>query len=172
MAVSLYDATVARFLQTLRATEGVLAKGRAHAEANGVALATITETRLYDDMLPMRFQLMSVAHHSLGAVKGVEAGEFSPPSGPELDYDALCALVTDARAGLEAYTPEQINAMAGSEVVFKMGRTQLPFVAEDFLLTFSIPNFFFHATTAYDILRMQGAPLGKMDFLGQMKMKG
>jgi len=56
-------------------------------------------------------------------------------------------------------------------VIFKLGPNSMPFVAEDFILTFSLPNFYFHATTAYDILRSKGVPLGKKDFLGRMRMK-
>ena len=67
---------------------------------------------------------------------------------------------------------DTVNGFEGGEVVFKMGSTSLPFVTEDFIMSFSLPNFYFHATTAYDTLRKEGVPLGKMDFLGGMRMKG
>ena len=66
-------------------------------------------------------------------------------------------------------TAEQDSGVA---VLFSVGDRKLPFTAEGFLQTFSLPNFFFHATTAYDILRSKGVPLGKRDFLGKMKLKG
>ena len=69
-------------------------------------------------------------------------------------------------------TPEAVNALVGRDVTFKLGDRALPFTAEGFLMSFSLPNFFFHATTAYDILRHKGAPLGKRDFMGKMKLKG
>ena len=62
--------------------------------------------------------------------------------------------------------------MEGGTILFKVGDFEMPFTAENFILSFSLPNLYFHATTAYDILRMAGAPLGKMDFLGQMRMSG
>ena len=80
MAISLYDATVGTYQQILTSVEGVLAKGRAHCEEAGIDLNDVVETRLIDDMLPFRFQVISVAHHSLGALKGVEAGVFGPPT--------------------------------------------------------------------------------------------
>ena len=66
--------------------------------------------------------------------------------------------------------PETINALAGKTVIFKLGANEMPFTAENFALSFSLPNFYFHATTAYDILRMKGVEIGKMDFLGKMRI--
>ena len=172
MAISLYDVSVASYLQTLGAVTGFLEKGRAHCQANGMDLNAIVETRLHPDMLPFRFQLLSVAHHSLGTIKAIEAGVFSPPSGGmDLDYAGLQKLVADAQAGLQKYTREAVNAMEGRDMVFKLGDRSMPFVAEGFVMSFSLPNFYFHAATAYDILRMKGVPLGKRDFMGAMRMK-
>jgi len=66
--------------------------------------------------------------------------------------------------------PETVNGLAGRKVVFKLGGNEIPFTAENFLLSFSLPNFYFHAATAYDILRASGVPLGKLDFLSAMKI--
>ena len=123
-------------------------------------------------MLPLRFQLTSVVHHSRGALEGAQQGLFAPPKGAaELDYAGLQALVSEARAVLAAYTPETVNGLVGGETVFQAGERRMPFTTEDFLMSFSLPNFYFHAATAYDILRHQGVPLGKRDFLGRMRMK-
>ena len=65
-----------------------------------------------------------------------------------------------------------MNALEGGEVVFQIQDFKMPFTAEGFLMSFSLPNFYFHATTAYDILRSKGVPLGKRDYMGQMRMKG
>ena len=72
---------------------------------------------------------------------------------------------------LSAWTPEAVNALCGRDVVFHVGERQMPFTAEGFLMSFSLPNFYFHATTAYDILRTNGVPLGKRDFMGRLKLK-
>ncbi|MDE0008115.1 MAG: DUF1993 domain-containing protein [Gammaproteobacteria bacterium] len=171
MPVSLYDASVGTYLQILSSVEGVLDKGREHCEANGIDLGEVVEMRLIDDMLPFRFQLISVTHHSLGAIQGVEAGVFSPPTMNDLDYGGLRDMVADARKALADYSADTVNALAGKEMEFRMGSRAMPFVAEDFLLTFSLPNFYFHATTTYDMLRMKGTPIGKGDFLGRMRLK-
>jgi hypothetical protein len=171
MTISFYDVSVSSYLQILGAASGVLAKGRAHCEQNGIDLAQVVETRLVADMLPFRFQVVSVAHHSLGAIQAIESGTFRPPSVANQSYADLEKLVADARAGLQAYSREAIDALEGRDVVFKLGERSMPFVARDFVLSFSLPNFYFHATTAYDILRMKGVPIGKRDFMGAPRIK-
>ncbi|KJC59700.1 hypothetical protein UP10_16225 [Bradyrhizobium sp. LTSPM299] len=172
MAFSLYDATVANYLQILGAVSTFLDKSLAHFKENGVDPAEIVETRLFPDMLPFRFQVISLAHHSRGAIEAARNGVFVPPSGPrDLDYTALQALVTDARNELAALAPDTVNALVGRDVTFKVGERSMPFTAEGFLMSFSLPNFFFHSTTAYDILRHKGAPLGKRDFMGRLNLK-
>jgi hypothetical protein len=172
MAISFYDVSVASYLQILDAVSRFLAKGREHCEKSGIDLPEVVETRLYDDMLPFRFQVVSVAHHSLGAIQAIEKGVFSPPSAADdLDYAALEKLVADARSGLQQSVREAIDALEGKDVEFKLGERGMPFVARDFVLSFSLPNFYFHATTAYDILRMKGAPIGKRDFMGRPRIK-
>ncbi|QQS12178.1 MAG: DUF1993 domain-containing protein [Rhodospirillales bacterium] len=172
MATSLHDLCVPSFLQTLAAVEGFLDKGLAYCTEKGIDPAAIVETRLFDDMLPFRFQIVSVAQHSLGAVKGVLAGQFEPPGASTADYAGLRQLVADAREGLSAVAPAELNAREGQDVIFLLRGNKIPFTAEGFIQSFSLPNFYFHATTAYDILRMKGVPLGKRDFLGRMRMKG
>tara|TARA_A100001011_G_scaffold203441_1_gene211777 strand:- start:717 stop:1274 length:558 start_codon:yes stop_codon:yes gene_type:complete len=173
MAISLYDLGVKSYLQIVPAVSGFLEKGRRYFEENQRDLDEIVKLRLYDDMAPFTFQLFSVAHHSLGAINGLQSGEFNPPNTPSgLNYGALQELISNAEAQLRALDADTVNGFEGGEVVFKMGSTSLPFVAEDFIMSFSLPNFYFHATTAYDILRKEGVPLGKMDFLGGMRMKG
>jgi hypothetical protein len=172
MAFSLYDATVANYLQILGAVGGFLEKSLTHFREEGIDTAEIVETRLASDMLSFRFQIISIAHHSRGAMEAAKNGVFFPSSDkPELDYAALQALVTGSRNELSALTPEAVNALVGRDVIFKVGERAVPFTAEGFLMSFSLPNFFFHATTAYDILRHKGAPLGKRDFVGKMRLK-
>jgi uncharacterized protein len=169
MTFSLYDATVANYLQMLGAVGGF---HRTHFNEKGVDLAEIVETRLAADMLPLWFQIVSVVHHSRGAMEAAKNGVFVPPSGkPDRDFAALQALVAEARNELSELTPEAVNALAGRDVTFRLGDRALPFTTEGFLMSFSLPNFFFHATTAYDIVRHKGAPLGKRDFMGRMKLK-
>ena len=169
MAISIYDLSVGSYLQTLGGIAGVLQKGADYAAENELDLEGVVETRLHPDMLPFRFQVISVFHHSLGAINGMREGLFTPPpSMPDLDYAGLKGLVEDTATQLQAVSSEEINAMEGKAVLFKAGKFEVPFTAESFLLSFSLPNFYFHASATYDILRMAGVPLGKMDFLGKM----
>ncbi len=172
MAISFYDASVATYTQTLGAVTGVLAKGAAHFKEQGIDPQSIVDTRLAPDMLPFSFQIFSVVHHSLGALEGMKAGVFRPP--PARDphsYDQLQALVADTLATVKAMTPDEVNALEGNDLVFELGKMKMPFTATGFLFSFSLPNFYFHAATTYDILRSKGVPLGKRDFMGQLRMK-
>ena len=172
MAISLYDVSVASFVQTLSGVAGFLEKGRAHCEATGASADDLVGFRLAEDMLPFSFQVVSVAHHTLGAIQGVKAGVFTPAGPtPKPGYSGLQKLIAEAQAGITSLTPEEVNGLEGKDMVFKLGEMQMPFRAEDFLMSFSLPNLHFHATTAYDILRHKGVKLGKRDYLGPLRLK-
>jgi hypothetical protein len=172
VAVNLYDVTVGSFLQTLGGVSGFLDRGLAHFIEAGVDLDAVVETRLIPDMQPFRFQIQSIAHHSSGAIAGVRAGVFSPPPPiPPLGYGDLQIMVAEARRTLEALSPNEVNRLEGRDIVFQLGDHRMPFIVEDFLTSFSLPNFYFHAATAYDILRMRGVPLGKRDYMGKLRLK-
>lgn len=171
MSISFYDASVGAYQQVLGSVAGVMDKGAAFAAENDVDLQEIVGTKLRDDMMPFHFQVVSVCHHSWGALQGMRDGRFSPPSF-ELDksYVELQALVGEAREGVASMSENEVADLADKSMVFVIGDREMPFTNQNFLLSFSLPNFYFHATTTYDILRMLGTPLGKMDFLGQMKI--
>jgi hypothetical protein len=171
MAIALYDLTVSSYLQVLGGMKGVLQKGADHCKANNIDPQTIVDGRMIDDMLPFSFQVAAVAHHSIGAIEGLKKGVFSPPSNIPPDYAGLQKLLADAETGLKAVTAAEINALEGKDMLFQMRDIKIPFTAEGFIMSFSLPNFYFHAATAYDILRQKGVKLGKRDFLGQMRMK-
>ncbi len=173
MTLSLYDVTVGSYLQTLGGVANVLEKGEQYAAGGGIDLDDLVHYRLRDDMAPFSFQVVSVWHHSLGAVKGLKEGLFQPPPKlGELDYTKINGLVAEAIEGLQGETREAIDALAGGPMVFRMGSTEIPFGADNFVLSFSLPNFYFHSTTTYSILRLHGVPLGKMDFLGALRTGG
>jgi hypothetical protein len=85
-------------------------------------------------------------------------------------YAGLQSLVTEAQEGVASVSEADAEALADQSMVFALGEREMPFTNQNFVLSFSLPNFYFHATTTYDILRMSGIPLGKMDFLGTMKV--
>lgn len=171
MALTLHDVTIGTYQQILASVSGFMDKGLAHCRENNIDPNEIVETRLYPDMLPFRFQILSVVHHSRGAIEATKTGEFRPPSSDSQDYATLQTMVAEARTALNEVTAGDLNARATNDITFKIGDRTIPFTAQDFLLSFSLPNFQFHATTAYDILRSKGVKLGKRDYLGQLRIK-
>jgi len=171
MTFSLYTATIPSYRQILSALGGLLKKAEAFAAEQGIASGDLVKLRLAEDMLPFGYQVKAVVHHSLGAIEGVRKGMFSPDRGawPE-DMAGLKALVADALTALAAIDPAEVNGFVGRPMCFSMGDMRMDFTAEEFLLSFSQPNFYFHATTAYDILRWKGVPLGKRDFIGRPRI--
>jgi len=175
MPISLYDALVPSWLQIAQAVRGLLDKAEGWCAEKGVAESEILNARLADDMFPLTFQIASVANHSFGAIKGARAGVFSPvpPATPPASIADLKAILDDAIAGLKQVTAEEMEGFIGRDMRFSVPAhgIEMPFTAENYLLSFAQPNFYFHATTAYDILRARGVELGKRDFLGAVRIK-
>ncbi len=172
MPQTLFEAAVLSFRQTVGGVAGVLAKGRAHFEAGGTNPDEVIEARVIADMLPFRYQIYAVTNHSVGALEACKSGVFTPGNtlGPD-SYEGLEAAIAKANAALAAITPDEINALEDKDVMFSLGKTQMPFTATGFLMSFSLPNLHFHATTAYAILRGKGVPLGKRDYMGMPRLK-
>ncbi len=172
MAFSLYHATVAAYLQILPSISRLIDKAEAHCGEQGLADEALTGAALAPDMWPFAKQVSQCAHHSSRAIIGVRAGVFRPEIEPApLDFASLKAEIADARAMLEAVDPAEIDAMIGRDMRFEFRTRRMDFTAEDFLLTFSMPNFYFHAASVYGVLRNQGLPIGKLDFMGKLRLK-
>jgi hypothetical protein len=172
MSFSLYAATIPSYRQILEAVGGLLGKAEAFCTDKGIAPAQIIQARLAEDMLPFAYQVKSTVVHSQGAIEGVRKGLFSPDTTPLPEtFAALKARIADGLSALEAIKPDEIDSFVGRDVRFAFGERHVDYVAENFLLSFSQPNFYFHATTAYDILRWKGVPIGKRDFTGKMRKK-
>ena len=117
-------------------------------------------------------QVQSICHHSLGAIQGIQRGVFNPPVfTPGIDYEGLMRHVDETSTALQALSAADVDGLSGKDMRFEAGERKMDFVADDFVLSFSFPNFFFHATTAYDILRHRGVPVGKRHYIGKMRMK-
>ena len=123
-------------------------------------------------MAPFHFQIECVAHHSVWGVEAVKTDAFTPPAlvGP-IPFADLRAMIARAEAALKAFTPEEVNGCSGKDLDLQIGPRRLAFTSETFLLSFSLPNFHFHAVTAYDILRTRGVPLGKRDYEGRLRTR-
>lgn len=171
MALSLYDAVIPPFQQILASVAGLLDKAEAWCAEQGIAPEDIIQARLAPDMLPFAYQVKSTAVHSLGAIEGIRRGTFSPDMTPPPEtFPDLAKRIADTRAGLSALDPEEVNGFEGRPMRFSVRGHYAEYTGESFLLTFSLPNFYFHATTAYDILRWKGLEIGKVDFLGRLQL--
>lgn len=172
MTFSLYDAVVPSNLQILGAVDRLLDKAEAFCAERDMAAAELIGARLAPDMLPFGYQVKSCAAHSIGGVEGVRLGAYSPDMAPwPTDFEGLHAALRSATAALTELDRDAVDALADADTHFTFGETRLPFTGANFLLSFSQPNFYFHATTAYGILRAQGVKLGKRDFMGVPRLK-
>lgn len=174
MPITLYDAFVPSCLQIIGAVRGLVDKAEAWCADQGCGAEEIVEARLCEDMLPFAYQVASVAAHSFGAIEGVRKGAFSPDkSAPPATFAAMRDVLDAAVAGLKAVTPDEMEGFIGGDARFSMPEYNLdmPFTAENFLLSFSQPNFYFHATTAYAIMRNKGIAIGKGDYMGALRLK-
>src|SRR5258708_27524779 len=172
MTFSLYAATVPSYRQILGAVSGLLGTAEAFCAEKGIAPHDIIQARLAEDMQPFAYQVKSTVVHSLGAIEGVRRGVFFPDSTTPPDtFAALRTRITEALTTLEAFDAMEVDSFVGRDMRFAFGDRHVDYTAEDFLLSFSQPNFYFHAATAYDILRWKRVPIGKRDFMGRTRKK-
>ena len=172
MAFSLYAATIPSFQQVLGAVSGLLDKAESFCAEKGIAPAEIIQARFSADMYPFAYQVKSTAVHSLGAIEGVRKGVFSPDTSTPPDaFATLKARIVETLAALDKIDSKEIDGFIGRDMRFAVGSNHRDYTAENFLLSFSLPNFYFHATTAYDLLRWKGMPIGKRDFIGKTRTK-
>jgi hypothetical protein len=170
VATSLYELSVPTFLQTVRAAAGFLDRAVLHCIEIGADPDDFVHARLFEDMAPFHFQIEAAWHHSVWGLEAVKTGVFDPPAlvGP-VPFADLRAMIGEAERTLEAFTPGEVNGWSGKQLDLQIGPRRLAFTSESLILSFSLPNFHFHAVTAYDILRSRGVPIGKRDYEGQLR---
>ena len=168
----LFDAAIKSYLQILPAIDKCLTKGRDHFLDEDRSLDSLVLYRLYEDMEPFHFQIVCMMHQCSGAIEGLRSGYFFPPSREIIfDYDGLQTHVREGIEAIDALTMDEFLVITDGEVKFQGKSFTVNFTSTDFLLSFALPNFYFHAATTYDMLRINGVPLGKLDFLGEMRFK-
>lgn len=172
MTFTLYSATIPSYQQVLGSVSALCTKAAAWCAEKGVPESDILGSKLAEDMLPFTFQVAQTASHSARAIEAVQKGVFSPVRLPPAESLAeLKATVDGALATIDAVSPDTLNALVGRDMRIEFGEVRMDFTVEDFLLSFSLPNFYFHATTAYDLLRSKGLEIGKRDFMGAVRLK-
>jgi hypothetical protein len=162
----MYKVSIPRFIHTLRSLGAILDKAQAYAEAKKVDASVLPTARLYPDMLPLTSQVQIACDSAKGAacrLSGVTNPVFEDN---EKTLPDLKARVEKTIAFLETIKPEQIDGTEDKELIVKVSGNDTKFGGMQFLLGRSIPNFYFHVTTAYDILRHNGVEVGKRDYLG------
>jgi len=165
MPLSLYDAAIPVYLRMLRNLSAMLDKAEARATATGADLATYAQARLAPDMAPFNRQI----HMASDAAKGGAArlAGIDAPSFPDVEetFPDLKARIAKTIAFVEGVKREQVEGDEMRTVELKLPDRTIAFTARDFVFNFSLPNFLFHVVTAYGLLRAQGVPLGKIDYL-------
>lgn len=166
MPITLYSATVPVFRHMLKNLDHILAKGEAHAAARKFDPAALTTARLAPDMLPFTRQVLiacDAAKNGVARVGGVEPPRFEDN---EATFAELRERIGKTLAFLETVGAAQLDGQEDKEITFPVGRDRTRTMrGEDYLKTWVLPNFFFHITTAYAILRHNGVELGKADYL-------
>jgi hypothetical protein len=166
MPLSMYQASVPVFIRMLNNLSAILDKAAAHAEAKKISPPVFLSARLSPDMLPFTFQVQTATDHAKGCtarLAGIEAPSFPDT---EASFPELKERIAKTITFLKSVKPEQIDGSEERPIHLKLRTREIHFTGQPYLLSFALPNFFFHVTTAYAILRHNGVELGKLDFIG------
>ncbi|MEW9897548.1 DUF1993 domain-containing protein [Chitinivorax sp. PXF-14] len=166
MTLSMYQASVPVFARMMNNLAAILEKAAAHAEARKIDPAVLLNSRLFPDMFALSRQVQVVSDTAKGCVArlaGLEPPKFEDN---EASFPELIARLKKTIDFINSVSAEQIDGSEDKTITVPMRSGPLTFVGMPYLLGFALPNFYFHLTTAYDILRHNGVEIGKMDYLG------
>ena len=167
MTISMYQASVPRFANILGNLSGILDKAQAHVDAKKIDATVLTGYRLFPDMLPMSTQVQIACDTAKGVVARLAGVEIPAYEDNEKTLADLKARVARTIAFIQTMTPAQIDGTEDKEIITKRGDKETRYTGMQFLLGHAVPNFYFHVTTTYNILRHNGVEIGKRDFLGK-----
>ncbi len=165
MPMSMYRASVPVFLQMLPCVSAILDKTAAHAAAKKIDPLVFVDARLYPDMFPLSRQIQIATDFAKGAcarLAGVEPPKYADT---EKTIDDLKGRITKTMDFIKEFKPSQIDGSEEREISLTLGGQPQKFKGEAYLIGLVLPNFFFHVTTSYAILRHNGVELGKQDFM-------
>lgn len=166
MTISMYQASVPRFVSILGNLSNILDKAQVHVEARKLDAATLTTYRLFPDMLPMTAQVQIACDTAKGVVARLAGVEIPAYEDNEKTLADLKARIARTIAFIQTLAPRQIDGTEDKEIVIKRRDKETRYKGMQFLLGHAIPNFYFHVTTTYNILRHNGIEIGKRDYLG------
>ena len=166
MTISMYQASVPRFVNILGNLAGILDKAQAHVDARKLDPTALTAYRLFPDMLPMTKQVQIACDTAKGVVARLAGVEIPAYEDNENTLAELKARIAKTVAFIQTVTPAQIDGSEDKAIVIKRGDKETHYKSMQFLLGHALPNFYFHVTTTYNILRHNGVEIGKRDYLG------
>jgi hypothetical protein len=166
MTISMYQASVPRFVNILGNLSNILDKAQANVDTRKLDPVTLTGYRLFPDMLPMKSQVQIACDTAKGVVARLAGVEIPVYEDNEQTLSDLKARVAKTIAFIQTVTPGQIDGTEDKEIVIKRGDKETHYKGMQFLLGHALPNFYFHVTTTYNILRHNGVEIGKRDYLG------
>lgn len=167
MTISMFQASVPRFVNVLGNLANILDKAQAHVEARKIPPAALMEFRLFPDMLPMKSQVQIACDTAKGVVARLAGVEIPVFEDTETTLEELKARVQRTIDFIQTITPSQVDGTEDREIITKRGDKETRYTGMQFLLGHAVPNFYFHVTTAYAILRHNGVEVGKRDYLGK-----
>lgn len=167
MSLSLYQASIPVFVRMFGNLSTILDKAAAHAEAKKIDPAVLVNARLAPDMHPLVRQIQIACDAVKGCAARLAGADVPSFADTETSIPELQARIRKTLAFIQGFSAEQIEAGAEREIVLRFPGAELKFSGQDYLLHFVLPNFYFHVTTAYAILRHNGLEIGKMDYLGR-----
>jgi len=166
MSLSMYRLSIPAFVRGFGVLSSSLDKAEAHARAHGLDSGILVQARLSPDMLPLAGQVQRASDTSKNAISrltGIEAPSFPDTETTFAELRQRIGNTLDFFASVE---PTQLEGSDSREITLKFGKFQTTLAGEEYLLTFALPNFYFHIATAHGILRHQGVQIGKLDYLG------
>ena len=166
MPISMYQASAPRFANTLRNLAGILDKAKAHAEAKKIDEQVLTSSRLYPDMFALARQVQVACDTAKGAVARLAGLEVPKHEDTEKTFDELKERIAKTLAFIDSVKAAQVDGSEDRDLVIKLGPREVQWKGMQYLLGFALPNFYFHAASAYGILRHNGLELAKRDFIG------
>lgn len=166
MAISMYRASVPVFVLHLTALSDILKKAAEFCAAKKIEPSVLVNARLSPDMFALARQVQIATDHAKGAAARLSGSEVPSYADSETTFDELQARIAKTLDYIQSFKPGQIDGSDDKEISLKLGPNDYQFKGSDYLLIVAIPNFFFHVTTAYAILRHNGVEIGKRDFLG------
>jgi hypothetical protein len=167
MSISMYTASVPVFVRMLNSLAAVLEKGAAHAEAKKIDPSVLLGTRLFPDMFPLSRQVQIACDGVKGGAARLAGVDIPVYEDNEKSFAELVARCRKTVSFLESLKPAQIDGSEDKGITLEMRTGPVNFKGQQYLLNHVYPNFYFHVTTTYDILRHCGVELGKRDYLGK-----